>query len=124
MVQRVRPSERAYGIDIQPSQIPFFYNPPIDAPFYVLAQHVSAKTAAFVLGFVQGLNFPLLFMLAYASLRVPYLSHKVLVCAGLSFLGMLGGGGIAQIGTTFYDNVLSLASSLPAFDSSFLATAE
>lgn len=97
-----------YDIDVQPSQIPFFYNPAIDVPFYVLAQHVSAKTAAFILGVVQGLNFPLLFMLAYASLRVPRLSHKVFVCAGLSFLGMLGGGGIAQIGTTFYDNVLSL----------------
>src|SRR3981189_2598068 len=57
-----------YGTDILPSQTPWFYNPVLDVPFYLLATHVPARVAGFVLGAVQGLNFPLLFMLAYATL--------------------------------------------------------
>lgn len=103
-----------YAFDLLPSQTPFFYNPTLDVPFYLLASQVSARVAGFVLGFVQGLNFVLLFMLAHVSLLVPNPRHKVLVCAALAAIGMLGGGGIAQIGTTFYDNVTSLGVFLSA----------
>ncbi len=97
-----------YGQDLLPSQTPYFYNPILDVPFYWLGTHVSARVAAFVLGTVQGLNFILLFMLAHVSLIIPNPRHKVVVCSLLAALGMLGGGGIAQIGVTFYDNVTSL----------------
>jgi hypothetical protein len=97
-----------YGVDLLPSQTPWFYNPLIDVPFYLLAMHVPAVVAGFALGFVQGLNFPLLFMLAHATLIITNPRYKVIVCAFLAALGMLGGGGIALLGTTFYDNVTSL----------------
>lgn len=97
-----------YGFDLLPSQTPYFYNPVLDVPFYLLATHAPAMVAGFMLGLAQGLNFILLFMLAYASLIIPNPRHKVIVCALLASLGMLGGGGIAQIGTTFYDNITSL----------------
>ena len=97
-----------YTTDLLASQTPFFYNPTLDVPFYLLATHVPAVVAGFVLGTVQGLNFVLLFMLGYASLIVPNVRHKVMVCAVLAALGLLGGGGIAQLGTVFYDNVTSL----------------
>ncbi len=97
-----------FGFDLLPSQVPSFYNPALDVPFFLLGSHVSAKMTAFVLGTVQGLNFVLLFMLAHAALIVPNARQKVWVCAGLAALGMLGGGGIAQLGATFYDNVTSL----------------
>lgn len=103
-----------YAVDLLPSQTPWFYNPALDVPFYLLATHVPAVAAGFILGAVQGLNFILLFMLAYASLIIPDLRSKVIVCAALSALGVLGGGGIAQIGTTFYDNVTSLGLFLSA----------
>ena len=96
------------GFDLLPSQTPWFYNPALDVPFYLLATHVPAVVAGFALGFVQGLNFVLLFMLAHASLIIPNPRQKVAACAALAALGMLGGGGIALIGTTFYDNVTSL----------------
>src|SRR6204780_2772309 len=51
-----------YAIDILPSQTPWFYNPALDVPFYLLATHVPAMVTGFVLGCAQGLNFPLLFM--------------------------------------------------------------
>jgi hypothetical protein len=98
-----------YGFDLLPSQTPWFYNAVLDVPFYLLATHVPAITAGYILGFVQGFNFALLFMLAYASLSVPLNPWaKTGVCSFLSLLGLLGGGGIALVGTTFYDNVTSL----------------
>jgi hypothetical protein len=39
---------------------------------------------------------------------VPNPRHKTILCAALAALGMLGGGGIAQIGTTFGDNIVSI----------------
>ena len=103
-----------YGVDLLPSQTPWFYNPTMDVPFYLLATHVPSVVAGFILGCVQGLNFILLFMLAYASLIIANPRHKVLACAGLAAMGMLGGGGIALIGTTFYDNITSLGVFLSA----------
>jgi len=103
-----------YDFDLLPSQTPYFYNPVLDVPFYLLATHLPAMVVGYILGFVQGLNGVLLFMLAYASLLISNPRHKVMVCAALAVLGMLGGGGIAQIGTTFYDNVTSIGMFLSA----------
>jgi hypothetical protein len=97
-----------YGFDLLPAQTPSFYNPALDVPFYLLATHVPAKVAGFALGFIQGLNFILLFMLAHLSLAIKNPWRKTGVCAALATIGMLGGGGISLIGTTFYDNVTSL----------------
>lgn len=102
------------SFDLLPSQTPYFYNPILDVPFYLIATHAPSMVAGFLLGCVQGLNLVLLFMLAYASLIIPNPHHKVIACTLLSALGVLGGGGIAQIGTTFYDNVTSLGLFLSA----------
>jgi len=96
------------GFDLLPAQTPSFYNPALDIPYFLLASHASAKLSGFILGTVQGLNFVLLFMLCHTTLRIPNPKQKVWSCAFLALLGMLGGGGIAQIGTTFYDNITSL----------------
>jgi len=103
-----------YGTDFLPSQTPWFYNPLLDLPFYLLATHAPARVAGFTLGFVQGFNFILLFLLAHAALIIERAGWKVGICAGLATIGMLGGGGIALIGTTFYDNVTSLGTFLSA----------
>ncbi len=103
-----------WDIDILPSQTPWFYNPALDVPFYLLATHAPARLAGFALGAVQGLNFILLFMLAHATLTIANPRQKVLAAAGLAALGMAGGGGLALLGTTFYDNVTSLGLFLSA----------
>lgn len=97
-----------HGFDLLPSQTPYFYNPALDLPFFFLATHFSAKFSGFILATFQGLNFVLIFMLSHATLRISNPKKKVWVCAFLALLGMMGGGGIAQIGTTFYDNITSL----------------
>ncbi|MDR3449106.1 MAG: hypothetical protein P4M15_05065 [Alphaproteobacteria bacterium] len=103
-----------YGQDLLPSQTPSFYNPLMDVPFFWAATHAPARAAGFMMGFVQGFNIILLFMIAEATLIVPNPHHKVIVCAALATLGLLGGGGIAQIGTTFGDNLTSLGILLSA----------
>lgn len=97
-----------HGYDILPSQTPFFYSPMLDVPVYLLGQRMPAEWLGFTLGLVQGLNFCLLFMIAHALLVVPKSARKVLLAAALAALGMLGGGGIAQLGTTFNDNLVSI----------------
>lgn len=97
-----------HGYDILPSQTPFFYSPILDVVVFLLARVLHAQWVGFALGTLQGLNFCLLFMLAHALLSIPKSSRKVLVAAALAALGMLGGGGIAQLGTTFNDNIVSL----------------
>jgi hypothetical protein len=100
--------EGRYGIDLLPSQTPAFYNPALDIPLYLLGTTVPAKVAGFILGMVQGLNFILIFMLCHSTLIINNPRHKVWSCAFLALLGMLGGGGIALLGTCFYDNITSL----------------
>ncbi len=97
-----------HGYDILPSQTPFFYSPILDVMVFLLARVMPGQWVGFTLGVLQGLNFCLLFMIAHALLGIPKATRKVLVCAALAALGMLGGGGIAQIGTTFNDNIVSL----------------
>lgn len=97
-----------YGFDLLPSQIPYFYNPLLDIPFYLLATHVPAKVAGFVLGAVQGLNFVLLFLISFSALEIETSYRKILISAFLAALGMFGGEGLSLIGTTFGDNLTSL----------------
>lgn len=104
----------ASGIDFLPSQGQFFHNPTLDVPFYLLATHLPLQFAFFILACVQGLNASLLFMIAHLSLDIPDAKRKVIACAALATLGMLGGIGISEIGTVFYDNVTSLGILLSA----------
>lgn len=97
-----------YTKDLLPSQSPFFYNPLLDVPYFLLATHVSAKISAFILAAVQGLNFVFLFMLAHLALHMQGGRWPVLAAALIAALGYFGGGGISLIGTTFYDNITSL----------------
>ena len=92
--------------DLMPSQGQFFFNPLLDVPFYLLATTFSPKAAYAVLAFIQGLNFPLLFLICHRVLRVE--RHKDVICALLATLGMFSAMGISEAGTQFNDNVVSL----------------
>ena len=98
----------ASGIDLMPSQGQFFFNPLLDVPFYLLSTVIPPKAAYFILGCVQGINIPLLFMTGWLTLNIASDRRKFLVCAALSVLGVLSGMGISEIGTQFNDNLTSI----------------
>ena len=88
--------------------VPSFFNPTIDVPFFLAAEALPARSVGFLLGLVQGLNFWPLFGTAHAVLLVSDARRKLFAAAGLALLGMTGAGALSELGTTFYDNVVSL----------------
>lgn len=96
------------GTDLLPAQMPSFYNPILDLPFYTLATTLPAPAAGFVWSAIQGINLPLLFGLAMASLRGGTQMRRTLLAVALAVMGGLGGGTLGLLGTTFQDNVVSL----------------
>lgn len=112
-----------YGFDLLPSQTPYFYNPLLDLPLFLLGTSASAMTTTFMLGFVQGLNFVLLFTLARRVMAVPapvtvqkdgatyndsINQHRNSWALLIAFAGLMGGGVLGELGTSFYDNIVSL----------------
>ena len=99
--------------DVLPSQVANFYNPLLYVPFYYAVNLLPPKGVGFLLGWIQGFNFPLL--LAITRLMIPS-NGSVMdsvwkqggVCFGISLIGMLGAANISELGTMFSDNLLSL----------------
>ncbi len=100
--------EGRMGFDLGPAQTPAYYNPLLDVPFFLAAQALPARIVFFLLSLVQGCNFILLFLLARRTLRLPETAAGAAWAAAIAITGMIGAGHIGLIGTTFYDNVLSL----------------
>jgi hypothetical protein len=92
------------GFDIAPAQLPSFYNPLLHLPYYWLVNSVPPRLVAFVLGAVQGFNITLLVLLARGLLHPPqrWLAWPV------ALLGATGAANLSMLGTSFFDNVLSL----------------
>jgi len=90
-----------------------FYSPVFDIPIFLAGNVLPARVMGAVLGFIQGLNFFVLYGLADHVLRTVDLSwrqdRRRLAAAALALIGMLGGGFLGLVGTTFNDHVLSLA---------------
>lgn len=105
-----------FGFDMLPSQTPYFYNPAFDALFYAVASQVPSWIASVLLSLLQALNALLLFKFTKRLLR-PDLAGRDWYAAGAAALAVLGGGTLAELGTVFYDNVVSLG----VFTSLYLA---
>jgi len=96
------------GFDLAPAQTPTYYNPLLDVPLYLAAQVLPARVLSFLLGLIQGCNFIPLFFLARRTLQLPRDLSGVFAAAVIAIVGLVGAGHLGLIGTTFYDNVLSL----------------
>jgi len=99
--------------DVLPSQVANFYNPLLYVPFYYAVNLFSPKGVGFLLGLIQGFNFPLL--LAITRRMIPSKGSCLNsswkyggVCFGISLIGMLGAANISELGTMFSDNLLSI----------------
>jgi hypothetical protein len=97
-----------HALDLAPAHTPTYFNPLLDIGLQGLAQAAPAKAVAFFLGFIQGLNYIPLYLVAMAIL--PGLANRWFgaVCAAVAAVGLLGGGHLGLIGTTFFDNVVCL----------------
>ncbi len=58
---------------------------------------------------VHGLNFGLLAVIAWLLLEIRHPGRRWLVAVALAVAGVTGAGALSEIGTVFYDDVLSLA---------------
>lgn len=96
------------GQDLLPAQTPGFFNPVLDGLYYLATTVLPARGVAFGLGTVQGLNFVLLYGLAHTLLSVRPAGVRRLAAAALALAGMAAALNLSQIGTVFWDNVVSL----------------
>lgn len=94
--------------DVAPAQVATFYNPTLDIPVYWLAQALPGRAVSFILSWVQGLN--LLPLTGIAWLLLPVLGGRAraLGSVALALVCFAGAGQMGLLGTTFYDNVISL----------------
>src|SRR5689334_10599884 len=75
------------GFDVAVAHQATYYNPLLDVPFYLLANHTPSWFALGCLGAVQAANIVPLYLIARTMLRVPY---QVIAAAALALFCMSG----------------------------------
>jgi hypothetical protein len=93
------------SIDVAVAHLASYYNPFIDIPFYLLANHTHAWIALGLLGMVQGANVVPLYLIGREGLS---LQDKKLAAGALALAGQFGALTLTEFGTTYYDNVMSV----------------
>lgn len=96
------------GRDFLVASVPTFFNPLLDVPFFLAAEAWPARLVGFLLGTVQGLNALPLFGIGHALITANDPLRRVGIAAGFAMLGLGGAVTLSLLGTTFYDNVVTL----------------
>jgi hypothetical protein len=96
------------GHDIAVSQVATYYNPLMYLPFYYAVSALPPKAVGFALGLIPGFNIILLYAIARRVIDLKSITKTAWLCLATALVGMLGAANIAEIGTSFGDNVLSL----------------
>ena len=104
------------GFDYAPAQFQTYLNPTTDLMFYFFVKWFPPKVVGFLMGGIQGLNFPLLFFIVFHSLRSFYQSDRnpkfeknlIIPALFVTAVGLFGPTGISQIGRTLNDNLMSI----------------
>ncbi|MSO81075.1 MAG: hypothetical protein EXQ97_05535 [Alphaproteobacteria bacterium] len=99
------------GHDLLVASAPTFFNPLIDLPFYRATELWPARTVGVTLGIVQGLNAIPVFGLAAACLASPDGTSsrgRLALAFAVTVLAGCGSIALSLVGTTFYDNVVTL----------------
>jgi hypothetical protein len=93
------------SIDVAVAHLASWYNPYLDVPFYLLATTLPSWVALACLGAVHGANVVPLYLLARHSLKLP---EAPLWAGAIAIFGQTGAQTLTEMGTTYYDNVMSL----------------
>ena len=96
--------------DLAPAHMNSFLNPLLDIPFYLLVTVLPPIFVGFLIGGVQGLSIWLIYKIVYYILIDIDISgekiHLISIAAGVT--GFYSAANLSEIGTTFYDNIVSL----------------
>jgi hypothetical protein len=85
--------------DVAPAHLQTYYNPLLDIPFYFAARDLPARVVAFGIAVVQGVSFPIIYLISREFTRRRLLA---LVAAGL---GIFAAGAFSEIGSVMGDTL-------------------
>lgn len=96
------------GRDIAVSHVATYYNPLIYIPLYYSVTWLPPKVVGFILGFLPGLNVLPLYGITRQMVDLGRPRRTAWFCLAITWVAMLGVINLAEIGTSFGDNILSL----------------
>jgi hypothetical protein len=94
------------AVDLAPAGLQTYFNPFLDVAYFFAVNHLHPKTVGFLLGFIQGLNFILVYKISRHVLK----EHKQgnVLSLLLALAGVLSVGFLSEVGTTLSDSVISI----------------
>jgi hypothetical protein len=92
--------------DLAPAGAQTFFSPMLDIIYFSMISHLSPRVVGFLLGFLQGLNFFLLYKIAGIMLREH--AQKNVFSLLLALGGVLTVGFLAEVGSTMHDSLVAL----------------
>lgn len=96
------------GTDLAPAGLQTYFNPLLDVPYFLMAQHWDARLVGFLMGFVQGLAYSVLLHLNYAALSNLPNASRYRTSMLLALGGTFSVGFLAEVGTTMGDSTTAL----------------
>jgi len=96
------------GYDVAVSHVATYYNPLMYIPFYHAVSWLPPKAMGFLLGFIPGLNVLPIYGIARRVVDLGDSGKTAWFCLGLTLTAVLGMINLAEIGTSYADNILSL----------------
>jgi hypothetical protein len=92
--------------DLAPAGMQSYFSPLLDIAYFKMVIFFGPKTVGFLLGFIQGLNFLLIYKIASKLLTL--YRHNHLYSLLLALAGVLSVGFQAEIGTVMNDSLVAL----------------
>jgi len=90
-------------LDLAPAGLQTYFNPMLDIAYFKAISTIGPQAVGFLIGFLQGLNFLLVWGIAHTVLRGRRFYALLLALAGVLCIGFL-----AEVGTTMHDGLTAL----------------
>ena len=92
--------------DLAPAGLQSYFSPMLDIIYFFAISHLGPKTVGFLLGFLQGLNFLLVYKIAKLVLKQH--DYRNTVALFLALAALLTVGFLAEVGTAMHDSLVAL----------------
>jgi hypothetical protein len=93
-------------MDLAPAGLQSYFSPMLDIAYFFAISNLHPKTVGFLLGFLQGLNFLLVYKIAILVLRQH--EQKNAISLLLALAAILTVGFLAEVGNTMHDSLVAL----------------